>query len=285
MKGKRIFLLLMISMACATVEAYSYGHPDFKSDYKSPYKVELSIPLEELLAANKSMPRADAKLESEVPYEKWYSRKTLKEFGAWGPQSRHFPVIEGFDKLSNEWKRQRLVATACGLIGLPYQHHHIPDWDPPPNWPWKKVAYGRNSKGMDCSDFSSWVYNYGLGIKPNTGVGQQAEAEEVRVGEEGKIPIQKIRNENGYEGLVSKLVAGDLLYIKHAKDEKVSHVIMWVGKYGHSPDGTPLVIDCTGPEAKDCNGNQIPIGVQLRPFKRDGWYFKRFSHANRIIAE
>jgi len=51
------------------------------------------------------------------------------------------------------------------LIGLTYQHHHIPDWNPPADWPWKEVAYGRNSKGIDCSDFTSWTYNYGLGIK------------------------------------------------------------------------------------------------------------------------
>lgn len=51
-----------------------------------------------------------------------------------------------------------------------------------------------------------------------------------------------------------------------------------------SPDDTPLVIDCTGPDHTDCNGNTIPIGVQVRPFEREGWYYQSFAHASRIIT-
>ena len=285
MTGKRVSLLLLIFALCANQEALSYGHPDFKSVYQSPYNVVLSIPMDELMAPNSTHLRSDFKVESETPYDSWYSRGTLRRFGAWGPQARHFPPVEHGKPQSSEWRRQRLLTVALEMIGLPYQHHHIPDWDPPANWPWKNVAYGHNSKGMDCSDFTSWLYNYGLGIKPSTGIREQAEAKSVPgPGEDVRTPVHKIYNDNGYESLVSKLVAGDLLYIKHKNDDQVSHVIMWVGKYGRSPDGTPLVIDCTGPDHTDCNGKQIPIGVQLRPFAKDSWYFHSFSHANRIIA-
>ncbi len=92
------------------------------------------------------------------------------------------------------------------LIGLTYQHHHIPDWNPPADWPWKEVAYGRNSKGIDCSDFTSWTYNYGLGIKLPTNIKTQAEAQDVPgPGDVGRLPVQVISNDKGYENLVSKL--------------------------------------------------------------------------------
>lgn len=281
---RRIFLLLLVLTLCTTTKVCGYGHPDFQSDYKSPYKVVLSIPMDELMAPNNTPPRGNFKLESETPYDRWYSPVTLRRFGAWGPQSRRYPPVEGLASRSSEWKRQRLLAVACEMIGLPYQHHHVPDWDPPADWPWKEVAWGHNSKGMDCSDFTSWLYNYGLGIKLNTGIRQQANAISLGGGDDDPIPIEKIYNDNGdYDTLVSKLVAGDLLFIHHKNDDKISHVIMWVGKHGQSPNNTPLVIDCTGPDHTDSNGNKIPIGVQLRPFTKDCWYYQSFTHANRII--
>jgi cell wall-associated NlpC family hydrolase len=285
MEGKGSFLVLVILVFCLTGKAYCYGHPDFQSDYQSPYKVTLSIPMSELMAPDNIPPRGNFKLESDTPFERWYSDGTLRKYQAWGPQSRHYPPVDGYATRSSEWKRQRLLAVACSMIGLPYQHHHIPDWNPPPDWPWKEVAYGRNSKGMDCSDFTSWLYNYGLGLKLKTGIRQQALALTEADADDTQITIVKIHDDGGYNSLVSKLIAGDLLYIKHKDDGEISHVIMWLGKYGQSPDGTPLVIDCTGPEHIDSSGNHIPIGVQIRPFGRDSWYYKSFSHANRIIAD
>ena len=73
------------------------------------------------------------------------------------------------------------------------QHHHIPDWDPPAGWPWHKVAYGRNSKGVDCSNFSSFCYNLALGVKLDTGIRPQAKRREVRgPGGRGILTIQTI---------------------------------------------------------------------------------------------
>lgn len=277
-------LVLLTLVFCLSANSPSQGRSEFNNEYQSPYKIVLSHTLDELLSANQVPPRDNFRLESKTPHDEWYSERTRKKFGAWGPEPRHYPMIEGFSSKPPEWKRERLLAVAHDLIGLPYQHHHIPDWNPPPDWPWKEVAYGRNSKGMDCSDFTSWVYNYGLGLKLKTGIREQAEANGVAIHEGQEVlPIQKIRDDAGYKSLVEKLVTGDLLYIKHKNDDQVSHVIMWVGKHGQSPDGTPLVIDCTGPDHIDCNGNKIPIGVHLRPFGKDSWYYKSFSHANRII--
>ena len=253
--------------------------------YRSPYEVKFSVPIEELLAPNSSPPRNNIRMESEVPFEDWYSPRVRKEFGSWGPEPRHYPPLNDVERIPVSWKRQRVLAVACSMIGLPYQHHHIPDWDPPASWPWKEVAYGRNSKGVDCSDFTSWVYNYGLGIKPKTSVTKQAELTQVNgPGENRTTDVRVIQNDNGYDDLVKKLKTGDLLYIRNNKGI-IGHVIMWVGSHGQSPDGAPLIIDCTGEGHRDSNGNSIPIGVNLRPFLPNEWYFKSFAHAHRILHD
>ncbi len=253
--------------------------------YSSPYSIEFSVPRDDLMAIDQIPPRDDWKLEAKEPYSDWYSGRTLKECGAWGPHPRQYPGVSNFDSRPITWKRQRVLAVAAKHIGLPYQHHHIPAWDPPASWPWKQVAYGRNSKGLDCSDFTSWIYNYGLGFKLDTGIKEQANTVDIAgPGGDGTVHVRTLSNDNGYDDLVRKLKTGDLLYIKNDQGD-VGHVIMWVGVHGKSPDSTPLVIDCTGPEHKDCNGNPIPIGVQIRPFLPNEWYYKSFSHAHRILGD
>jgi len=277
-------LALIISLS--SILTFGMGTASSQAGYQSPYSIDFKAPLGELCAIDSTAPRNDKRLQSRFPYEEWYSEKVLKEYGVWGPPPRHYPALEGFESIPIHWKRQRVLAVAYNLIGLPYQHHHIPDWDPPADWPWKPVAYGRNSKGLDCSDFTSWVYNYGLGVHLNSDVHKQAEETQIAgPGGEGTMQLTIIEDEEGYDDLITRLKAGDLLFIRHKTDEVVSHVIMWVGEYGKSPDGTPLVIDCTGPDHKDSNGNAIPLGVQLRPFTKDSWYYMRFSHAHRIVGD
>lgn len=255
--------------------------------YRSPYEFKTTVPVEELRAVDRKPPRDNPKLEASIPVDLWYSDATKKKFGAWGPRPRNYPLIDGFETLTPSWKRQRVLAVAQGLIGLPYQHHHIPDWEPPQDWPWKTVAYGKNSKGLDCSNFTSWAYNYGLGIQINSNVKKQAAMTEVKGPDGEKFPAAKvILDDKGFDDLVvNKLKSGDLLFIKREESDDISHVIMWVGEFGKSPDGDPLIIDCTGSSHQDCSGNKIPIGVQLRPFTKDSWYYRRFSHANRLILE
>ena len=63
-----------------------------------------------------------------------------------------------------------MVAAARRHIGLGYQHHHLPEFDPPGDWPWLAVSAGRNGPGLDCSNFTSLAFNDGLGIKLPTGI-------------------------------------------------------------------------------------------------------------------
>lgn len=274
-----LLLAGFIGMSGPVLSQYQYDN------YQSPYRVEFSYPPEELYQPDQFQPRNNPREEASVPFDEWYSVRTRKKFGAWGPVARRFPPLQNYDNLPASWKRQRLLAVAVKYIGLPYQHHHIPDWDPPRSWPWKQVAFGRNSKGVDCSDFSSWIYNYGLGIKLKTGIKQQALDTQIpRPGGDGFTDARVIRDDNGYDTLIRQLKTGDLLYIKNNQGE-LAHVIMWVGDNGVSPDGAPLVIDSTGSNHYDSNNVQIPIGIHLRPFLKDSWYYRSFSHAHRLIRE
>ncbi len=251
--------------------------------YKSPYKLEFRHSTVSLGEGFDRKPWNSPELQSEIPHREWYSEKVRTQYGVWGPPARQYPAQPEIEMNSVEWLQERVIHVASRWIGTPYQHHHIPSWQPPEGWPWKKVAYGRNSKGIDCSNFSSFYYNYSLGIKLNTGISQQAENLKIRgPGGRGIIEAKRLAVTK-YDQVLKILEPADLLYIRN-NTGKLAHVVMFLGRVGQSPDQTPLVIDSTGGGHKDCNGNGIPIGVHIRPFDQNSWYAKNLSHIHRIIG-
>jgi len=250
--------------------------------YRSPYTLQYRHPMQSLEVGFNEPPWNSPMDEAAIPAREWYSRQVEHKFGAWGPPARQYPAVPGLAQRDATWLQDRVIIAASRWIGTPYQHHHIPDWNPPANWPWNKCAYGRNSKGVDCSNFSSFYYNYGLGVKLDTGIRQQGERRQVRgPGGRGILTIERI-DRAPYEQLVQELQPADLLYIKN-KGGRVAHVIMWLGVVGVSPDRVPLILDSTGGNHKDCNGQFIPIGIHIRPFPKDSWYAEDLSHAHRLI--
>jgi cell wall-associated NlpC family hydrolase len=153
-------------------------------------------------------------------------------YGSWGPWPARYavPAIPANCE-SGQWQRERVLAVAKKYIGLGYRHHHVPVFD------------AGDGTGLDCSNFTAWVYNYGLGVSINSGIGTQAETAGRRLA--GDEPLR----------------AGDLLFITSADGSAIAHVVIYIDRQH--------IIDSTGP------------GVQVRPFK--GWYVSRFSHARRII--
>ena len=253
-----------------------------QAKYQSPYWMEYTFPLEDLIGDILSGRRGDSKEESSIPFNRWDSSFVRERYGVWGPPSKEYPPPPGLDAKDIEWKRERVIAVALRFDGYPYQHHHIPDWQPPESWPWKPVAEGRDTKGLDCSNFTSFVYNLAFGLIISSDIKKQSER--LRVGlEQGYLDARRIERPQSYDAFKSELKTGDLLFID-SKGE-ISHVVIWVGKIGHSPDGTPLVLDSTGSHHKDCNGVLIPNGIHLRPFTEDSWYFKSMDHAMRILHE
>jgi hypothetical protein len=178
--------------------------------------------------------------ESPVPESEWY-RPGLRE--TWGPKAAHYPPVRvptGGDAI--EWKRARIVAVARHYLGLPYQHHHIPAWAP--------AGQDRDgvaqTAGLDCSNFTSWVYNYGLGIEFTSDVHMQADGP--------KAPGRRLAAHE-------TLAPGDLLFIMNRDRTKLTHVVIYIDP-GH-------IID------------DHADGVRVRAFT--GWYTNSFSHARRLL--
>lgn len=182
--------------------------------------------------------------QTDVPQSKWYNNPSLDE---WGPWPKKYPpldntVLSKLPKGTNitQWKRDRAVAIAKYYIGLPYKHHHIPRWNPP-----------SSSKGLDCSNFTAWVYNLGFGIMINSNVKKQAQMLPAKNCSSAQPGMKKI--EKG-----QKLYPGDLLFI--GSPSSPYHVAMYINENE--------IIDSIG------------SGVNIRPF--NGLY-KNYAFAIRIF--
>jgi cell wall-associated NlpC family hydrolase len=257
--------------------------PTSEQEYRSPYSVKFNYPIKELLADIERAPRGDLREQSSVPFRDWYSAHTRKRYGAWGPPARHYSAPSGVAEKPMAWHRERAIAVGLRFVGYGYQHHHVPDWDPPRGWPWKETAVGHNGKGVDCSNFAAFVYNQGFGIKPSSGIKTLAEELEMPGPGAGRhTKAKRVELPASYAKRVKRLRTGDLLFIRN-KREEISHVVLWVGTIGHSPDDTPLILDSHGEGVRDSAGKTIPAGIHLRPFHEKSWYNHSASHATRIF--
>ncbi|MEY2796316.1 MAG: hypothetical protein RIR10_2032 [Planctomycetota bacterium] len=266
----------------------SAGAKKPEGPYRSPYRLKFSVPESELLFDARTK-RGSVAEQSLLPESEWRSERLKHKLGSWGPHPRQFDCPEEVKGKSDDWKRQRVIAAASRFLGYDYQHHHIPDWDPAEGWPWKQVCSGKNGKGVDCSNFSAFNYNWALGIHLSSGIRQQAEQREIPSAG-GRVAAKVIARPKGepdawYDELARTLKPGDLLYIRTSDMSKVSHVIMWLGSCAEGPDATPLVMDSHGAGIKDANGVAIPCGVHIRPFAKDSWYHRCFDHAHRLVGE
>jgi cell wall-associated NlpC family hydrolase len=283
------FLLLAALGGCGSSSKHRYATATQpasteNSDYVSPYRAVFQLPAEDVETGLNRSPWNSGQEQSSVPAQAWYDRETRRQWGSWGPPQRRYPEAPGWSTRPVRWLQERVLRVALHYQGLSYQHHHIPAWDPPADWPWKKVKSGHAGPGLDCSNFTGFVYNYALGIKMSTGIREQARMADIAgPGESGVLPVRRMEKQD-YDTTVKQLQPADLLYIRN-KNGELAHVIMWLGDVGVSPDGVPLVIDSTGSGHKDSKGNIIPDGVQIRPFTRDSWYWRDFDHAHRIVTE
>jgi hypothetical protein len=280
-------LMLALVLTGAGV-AFAFGDrpspPAEDTPYKSPYSVQFTEARESLVGDLEHSERGNPEIESSIPFRDWYRGR--ERFGSWGPPARHYPPPRELERRSATWKRERVIATALRFEGYSYQHHHIPDWVP---WAEGRERGGlgpRQGKGVDCSNFSAFAYNLGLGIKPNSDVRKQSEERVFAGPGEGReTRVERIELPKNYDDLVKTLKTGDLLFVKGSPRGHVTHVVLWVGSIGQSPDGMPLVLDSHGQGVKDSNDVHIPNGIHLRPFRPNSWYFESASHATRVIHD
>lgn len=168
--------------------------------------------------------------QSPKPRSRWPQPNRSPHTRKWGPSATQYPPVQSpsWVEDANQWKRDRVVAVAKKYLGLPYRHHHIP-------------AMG----GLDCSNFTSWIYNYGLGIPRFTG----------GIQDQARVAGRRLSENEPWK-------PGDLLYINGAG--RIVHVVMYLGE--------DKIIDAM-------TGSLNNIGVR----KFSGWYKRNFSHARRII--
>jgi len=189
-------------------------------------------------------PQRDLLPQALLPVARWYQRAWNS---GWGPLAATYPPTVppgGCDPVA--WERARVVAVARRYLGLAYRHHHVPAWDPPA----ALVGPAGAGPGLDCSNFTSWVYNYALGIRFTSNVQQQAD---------GPLAPGRVLAPD------EPFAPGDLLFILPEDRAEVSHVVIYLD------DNT--VIDSHGAYG----------GVTEHP--RGGWYLTHFSHARRIVEQ
>jgi cell wall-associated NlpC family hydrolase len=249
------------------------------------YRIEFTNSLAELIGDLEHTDRGDPHRESSLPHSEWYTDETRRRFHGWGPKPRSYAPLANLGSAPLQWKRERVVATAARFLGYGYQHHHIPDWNPPPRWPWKETCVGHNGKGVDCSNLTSFVYNQGFGIRMSSAIHRQAESHLALEERHESISIHTIDLPESYELRQQILRTGDLVYIRGRVDGPITHVVIWVGSVGRAPSGVPLVIDSHGSGVEDDWGRPIACGVQLRPFREHSWYNRCASHAHRIFHD
>ena len=275
---KRTVAVFTIGLLAA-VTAFGAGE-----GYHSPYRVTLPFDQTSLIPDLLEGERGAPRLEARIPSDQWYDHAVV---GPWGPQPREYPYPEFAARREPDWKRARVIATALRYLGYNYRHHYIPDWDPPEGWHTPAPgAPPHAGKGFDCSNFTSFVYNQSMGVGISSDVVKQSGTQEVVLqGLDRNLEVEIIPRKDSVEQWVQALKPGDLLFIRAARTEEVTHVVIWLGDWGQAPDGTPLVLDSHGADTRDADGVIIPQGVQLRPFRNGSWYATRADHAIRIIRD
>ncbi|MCC6749859.1 MAG: C40 family peptidase [Deltaproteobacteria bacterium] len=162
--------------------------------------------------------------QSPIPKADW----NKYEGGPWAAKYPKPKIPACVDPL--QWQRDRAVAVAKKYVGkVPYMHAHIP-------------AFG----GLDCSNFTSWVYNYGLGIQFDSGVANQGET----VG-------RKL-------GAKEALKAGDLLFFSATAGGPSTHSAVFV-------EGDKFIHSNPTPQNGVQNGTLTD------------WYKDKYTHARRIV--
>lgn len=246
---------------------------------------------------------------STVSKDDWY-KESWNE--SWGPGPREFPPFVLSDKCNQELnrnlsrlekcvyskdamtkckqeeltrlKRERLAIVAKQYVGLPYQHHHIPQWDPRLLTASVKakaalVAFDPflqlTNVGLDCSNFVSWLYNYALGIQFTPGIESQSKTVGKKLNPREPLKIGDLIYFDSYRDSITDAVRDLALKFAYtpsssarfvgANEKQVFHVAMYLGNN--------KIIDTL-----PTNPNK---GVYIRPL--DSWYRKSIAYVRRVL--
>lgn len=231
------------------------------------------------------------------PYSDWYLPQMEPVFTTWGPQQATFTAPANYDQMSSAWLAQRVIYAGSTFLDVTdYQHHHVPSWIAPNDWPYSPVSTRLyQGPGIDCSDFTGFAFRYGLGIDLLTGTSEQGQQTQATLnladGTTRQLNFNVVAEYSPsltFNQLVNQLQAGDLLYLVANPGTQATsgaaHVIIWLGTVGIDSNGQPvnLIMDSTGFGHTDSNNISVPEGVHIRPFTANMWYFDAFLLARRM---
>lgn len=191
--------------------------------------------------------RRDKLPQSSVAPEDWCDAADSN--GGWGPPRAVYAAAPSSpaDVDERHWLQARLIAAALKHQGLPYNHHHIPAFDG------TTCAKPWTPRGLDCSNFTSWILDYAFGLQVTSAIQAQAADDAAGPIVPSGAPLQP----------------GDLLYIRGAPaDGPITHVVIYLDA-SHRIDET-------------ISGDLD--GVFIRSWGREGWWpYNSFSHARRPL--
>ena len=226
-----------------------------------------------------------------------------------------------------KWQQNRILEVLKFTInkGWNYCHHRTPYWLPPQNddvkntknvvfrkpidkddttsvgfikgtcsldgFPNEDITVESKWRGIDCTNYTSFVYNFAFGAYISTGVGIQSCSRN----EPGTI--LKTKDFNSFQ-------PGDILYItgKSSLPNKITHAIIWTGeKVNYTDTDSPFYVETLLSHLNESQKNTVKAyiiknknpsifviadshfdGPNYRPFA--GWYMSAFSHARRLIG-
>lgn len=168
---------------------------------------------------------------------------------SWGPPRReNYPEApeapEGVDK--KLWRQARIIGAALKWRYLPYEHHHIPDFD-------GRLCQNLDidkqvGPGLDCSNFTSWIYLYAFNHHFTSAIVAQSESEEA-----GRLLSYG-----------EALEPGDLLFSRGSPSgTSVTHAMMYIDPH-HRIDETSGFCD-------------------IRSWGTTGWPYTSFHCARRPL--
>lgn len=163
--------------------------------------------------------------ETEVARCEW------DQCGKWGPPARIFPPLQATPPFDNPvWLRRRVVDVAKRYLGFAYERSHIP-----------------SRGGFDCSNFTAWVYNFGLGINFNSNIAEQAKSA-------GRL----LRNDEPLE-------PGDLIFWWSPDRTRIRHVIMHVDDrhFVHAVNRKGVVMSRLTRDYRDSFGGRYAFARRL----------------------
>lgn len=169
--------------------------PSRQVAYQSPFPLSFTNSLDSLFGDFSKLPWNNPTNQTNQDFSTWYTTNPTEV--SWGPgmqgpppSDASFPLPSQINSQTQQtfstFVQERMIATGLQIMnqGYYYQHHHMPAWYQPQigqslsqiieGYPsYSLTPAGMQTPGLDCSDFTNFITDFGLGAPIPTGVATQ----------------------------------------------------------------------------------------------------------------